>query len=335
MAAVVTYSVFTGLTALSAHWTHLTACRFLGALGLGGAWPLSVALLVETWEEKRRPVLAGLMGAGANVGYLIAALYSGAMLSYGLNWRWVIGVGCLIGLSSLLVILFVPESAKWKRSRERKQRSSISDLFSRRYLRSTIVGTLLATVALLGTWGSFLWLATYVGQIAEGTQYATTANATVAKWQSYGQIIGGFMGGLLAGWLGNKTSYRLLCITAWASVVALFGLNDQFGWRVVWMGAFAGLFVTAFFGWLPKFLPELFPTRIRATGQGFTFNFGRIFAGVGVLGTGLLTRGFGGDYQKATMAMATIYLLGLIVIQFAPETGGRMLSDEEDEAPAQ
>jgi MFS family permease len=157
----------------------------------------------------------------------------------------------------------------------------------------------------------------------------------VAKWQAYGQIIGGFTGGLLAGWLGNKTSYRLLCITAWASVVALFGLNDQFGWQMVWMGAFAGLFVTAFFGWLPKFLPELFPTRIRATGQGFTFNFGRIFAGVGVLGTGLLTRGFGGDYQKATMAMATVYLLGLIVIQFAPETGGRMLSDEEDEAAAQ
>ena len=332
MLAVITYSAFTGLSALSLHWTHLAAYRFLGALGLGGAWPLSVALIVETWEEKHRPVLAGLMGAGANVGYLIAASYSRIMLSYGFNWRWVIGMGCVIGFSSLFVIWFVPESPKWKRSREKKQRSSIRDLFSRRYRRSTIIGTLLATVALLGTWGSFLWFATYVDQISEGTKYADTAKAIVSQWQSYGQIIGGFMGGVLAGWLGNKTSYRFLCITAWASVLALFGLNDQFGWQMLWMGAFAGLFVTAYFGWLPKFLPELFPTRIRATGQGFTYNFGRVFAGIGVLGTGSLAAAFGGNYKYGAMTMATIYLLGLIVIQFAPDTGGKMISDEEDAA---
>lgn len=330
--AVIVYSGFTGLSALAGHWSHLMACRFLGAIGLGGAWPLSVALMVETWPDKYRAVIAGLMGAGANVGFLIAATYSGFMTQHGYNWRWVIGMGCLIGLSSLFVIIPVPEPTTWKISRAKKQKSTLKDLFTPRYRRSTIVGSLLSTVALLGTWGTYLWLPTYVSQIAQGTEFQDWGPSLAAKWQSYGQIIGGFMGGILAGYMGNKKSYVLLCLTAWGSVFSLFGLNDVFGWRMMWMGAFAGLFVTAFFGWLPKFLPELFPTRIRATGQGFSFNIGRILAGFGVLGTGVLVEFFGGDYQKGTMVICTIYLLGLLVIAFAPDTQGRMVSDEEDEA---
>jgi MFS transporter, SHS family, sialic acid transporter len=327
--AVITYASFTGLSALSTHWSHLIACRFFGALGLGGTWPLSVALIVETWPERLRATLAGAIGCAANVGFFIAATYSRFMLAHGSSWRWVIGMGFFIGLASLPVIFFVPEPTKWKRSRQQRQRSGLGELFTPRYRRSTIVGSLLSTVALLGTWGGFLWLATYVDKIAEGTAFAGTAKATVSQWQSYGQIIGAFMGGVLAGWLGNKKSWVLLCITAWATVFALFGLNKQFDTQVVWMAALAGLFVTAFFGWLPKYLPELFPTRIRATGQGFSYNIGRILAGFGVLGAGELTRLFHGDYSKGAMTVATIYLVGLIFILFAPDTGGKMLSEED------
>jgi len=88
------------------------------------------------------------------------------------------------------------------------------------------------------------------------------------------------------------------------------------------------LFVTAYFGWLPKYLPELFPTHIRATGQGFAYNIGRVLTGLGVLGAGLLAQFFDGDYRRAAMTMATVYLLGLIVIWFAPDTGGKMKQDE-------
>ncbi len=330
--SVIVYSVFTGLSAFSPHWIIFIGCRFLGALGLGGAWPLSVALIMETWEDKYRAVLAGLMGAAANVGYFIAASYSEFMRGLGFNWRWVIGMGCVIGLSSLVVIVFVPETTKWRQAREKKQLTSIGELFKPRYRRSTIVGTLLATIALVGTWGSFLWLAAYADQIAQGTEYAATAGSMVGRWQSYGQVIGGFMGGVLAGIMGNKKSWIFLCVMAWASVMALFGFNTVFGTQMLWMGAFAGLFVTAFFGWLPKYLPELFPTRIRATGQGFSYNFGRIFTGFCVIGGGYLVEFFQGDFRKGMMVMCSVYLLGLIVIIFAPDTKGKMVSDEEDEA---
>ena len=148
--SVALYASFTGLSALSPHWSCFLACRFIGAVGLGGTWPLCVALIVETWPERNRTVLAGLIGAAANVGFFIAATYSRLMLNSGCTWRWVIGMGFFIAIVSLPVIWFVPEPTQWKRSREKKERSSIGDLFTRDYLRSTIVGSLLSTVVLLG-----------------------------------------------------------------------------------------------------------------------------------------------------------------------------------------
>lgn len=326
--AVLTYSVFTGLSALSGHWSQLAACRFLGALGLGGAWPLSVAIIVETWPERRRSVLAGLMGAGANVGYLIAGTYSRAMASQGLDWRWVLGAGFFIGLLSLPVIACVPETPRWRESTSEARRSSLRDLFRPAYRRSTLAGSLLSTVALLGTWGSFLWFPTYVDQISEGTPFAGNARSIVLQWQSLGQIAGGFLGGLIAKWFGNKPSWRLIALGAWISVVALFALNREFTGRTIAMAILAGVFVTSFFGWLPKFLPELYPTAIRATGQGFAYNIGRVLTGIGVLGGGALVSLFRGDYRLGMIAMATVYLLGVPAVSLAPETGGKLPQED-------
>ncbi|MDD4872672.1 MAG: MFS transporter [Kiritimatiellae bacterium] len=323
--SVLTYASFTGLSALSTHWSHFVVCRFFGAMGLGGAWPLCVALVVETWPENRRTLLAGAIGAAANVGFFLAATYSRLMV--GFSWRWVIGMGFFIGISSLPLIFFVPEPTKWKLSRAKKEHSSLADLFSAKYLRSTVMGSLLSTVALLGTWGSFLWLATYVDQITEGTPYQGSGRTIASQWQAYGQMIGGFLGGLLAGWLGNRRSWILLCLGAWVTVAGLFFFNTQFGWMLLLMGALAGLFVTGFFGWLPKFLPELYPTRIRSSGQGFCYNIGRVLTGFGVFAAGEFVRIYGGDYRRAAITIATVYLFGLILIWFAPDTGGKMQED--------
>lgn len=330
--SVTTYSCFTGLSAFSTHWSHLMVFRFFGAIGLGGTWPLAVALVMETWPENRRGVLAGSIGAAANVGILIASLFSRLMLAHQATWRWVIGMGFFIGIASLPIIMMVPEPTQWRRSRAAKQKSSLREVFTPQYRRSVIVGSLLSTVALLGAWGSFLWLATFVDHIAETTPHRDSAKAIVSQYASYGQIFGGFLGGMLAGWMGNKKAWCFLCITAWVSVSAMFGLNKEYGSQVVWMAVVAGIFVTAFFGWLPKYLPELFPTRIRATGQGFSYNIGRVLAGFGVLGTGTLVSLFHGDYGKGAMTMATIYLVGLVVILFARDTGGKMISEEVDMA---
>jgi MFS transporter, SHS family, sialic acid transporter len=326
--AVLTYSVFTGLSALSTHWTHLMVCRFCGAVGLGGTWGLCVALIVETWPERLRPLLAGSVGAAANFGFLLAATYSKIMRQHDYHWRSIIAVGAVMGLSSLPIILCVPEPTQWRQSRQKRERSSFADLFTREYRRGTIVGSLLSTVALLGTWGSFLWLSTYMDQIAEGTAYAKNAGSLVSQYSSIGQIAGGFLGGVIAGVLGNRKSWCVLCVGAFVSVFALFGLNTAFNTQAIVMAIIAGFFVTGFFGWLPKFLPELFPVRIRASGQGFAYNVGRILTGIGAIITGML--GYALDYRRGAMVMSSIYLLGLVIIWFAPDTRGKMIADAGD-----
>ena len=91
--------------------------------------------------------------------------------------------------------------------------------------------------------------------------------------------------------------------------------------RLLVLAGCGGVFAAAFFGWLPLYLPELFPTRIRATGEGLTFNAGRVMSAVGVLGMGQMVSLLGG-YRQAGVAMSCIWLVGLALIGFAPETRG-------------
>ncbi len=93
------------------------------------------------------------------------------------------------------------------------------------------------------------------------------------------------------------------------------------------MVGLTGCATAAFYGWFPLYFPELFPTRVRATGQGVCYNFGRIIAAVGVMASGQIVRLSGGDYARMGSVITLIYLVGMLVIWFAPETKGKPLPD--------
>ena len=88
-----------------------------------------------------------------------------------------------------------------------------------------------------------------------------------------------------------------------------------------------GGFTATFYGWLPLYLPELFPTRVRATGQGLSFNAGRILAAAGALQMGGLMQTFDGSYAKAGAIITLVYVVGMIIVWFAPETKGKPLPE--------
>jgi hypothetical protein len=117
----------------------------------------------------------------------------------------------------------------------------------------------------------------------------------------------------------------VLCVGSLAASLALFQLNDHYGPMFLLAVFLAGGLTASFYGWLPLYLPELFRTGVRATGQGFSFNFGRILAAVGALQTGKLMEFFHGSYPKACSIMSLIYVVGLVLIWFAPETRGKPL----------
>ena len=155
-----------------------------------------------------------------------------------------------------------------------------------------------------------------------------TAKSWTQIYSAIGATLGTIAAALLGGRIGRRLSYALLCILSFASIQLLFQGNDSYSNFFLLSVFIAGFCTASFYGWLPLYLPELFPTRVRATGQGFGFNFGRILAAVGALQTGNLIRTFfEGKYATACSIMGSVYLVGIVLIYFAPETKGKPLPD--------
>ena len=153
------------------------------------------------------------------------------------------------------------------------------------------------------------------------------SKATAQIVMGLGAIIGCLAASVVGGMFGRRPVYFGLCLLSFLSASYLFRFLNEFNAWFLFVVFVVGGITAAFYGWLPLYLPELFPTRIRATGQGLSFNFGRMLAAGGTLCLGQFLRLFGGDYGRAMGAVALIYLLGMVVIWFAPETHGKPLPD--------
>jgi len=481
--SILVYGGFTGCCALATEPWHLAVFRFLAALGMGGEWALGVALVMEAWPEKLRPILAGVIGAAANFGFLSISILGLLAQVTETQWRWFMIAGGAPALLAFFVIVFVPESKRWKESVSKAASKPLREIFTTRLAVPTLLGIAFASVALIGTWGAVsgflpVWTDQLVGgervvrvaatltdeaagdleatladlrekenveleaggkpaQIvgkdeegfrlrkeiskdltqrgdqgkAEGPvryQYATiltnfgttpaegvilqdrvplaridpssltlfnkkkeeinttvdSATGTMSwaakeaganvtfdpqtgelSWKigdleykdpyakawcqfllSIGAILGCFVGPLLANAFGRRPAYFLLCLTSLASCAYLFRVLDDFNWVFIATTGVVGLVTASFYGWLPLYLPELFPTRVRATGQGIAFNFGRILAAGGALTTGQLVGLFGG-YPQACATITLVYIVGMVLIWLAPETKGKPLPE--------
>lgn len=321
---VLVYSIFTGLSAISTNIWQFGVCRFIGALGLGGEWGLGVALVMETWPDDKRPILAGALGLSANVGFLVSSLFGLAVGGFG--WRVLLLVGLLPSVLAFFIRLAVKEPERWIKVKKQGEKADLGQLWRPPLLKRTLFACLYSSIVLVGTWGVFQWIPSWVNTLVEGD--AASQRAKAAMFMAFGQIIGSFLGGPLAEWLNRRISYAIFCILSFITSIALYATVDSYGPKLLFMAVLAGIATTTFYGWLPLYLPELFPTRIRATGEGITYNFGRILAAAGVfLGTGELVRIFDGSFARAAAVMASLYIIGLITIWFGPETKGQTLPE--------
>jgi len=426
--SILVYAIFTAASGFTRHWGQLAACRFLGAMGLGGEWGLGVALVMESWPNASRPLLAGLLGAAANFGFLASSGIGWLARAQHWGWREPLWCGAIPALLLCLLRLGVKEPERFVRSRAAGETSRVSELFSPRFLRNTLIGSGLGAIAVLGMWGAYqTWLPAWAQSLVvpDETKTVVTAASTVLQhlpseagaplttaqraklgdaavaglaaaevataaarrvgaeseeiaaaardaqgalptpkspsrpvppaaiaalqrlpglaqkalddaasaaraaammWVAVGSIIGAMFGGLIGGWLGRRLSYILLCVGSIGMAALLYLTVNEFGTRFLLYAALAGIPITAFFGWLPLYLPELYPTRLRATGEGFCFNVGRVISAVGVFGTGALVAAFGG-FPYASATMSAIFLLGIPLALAAPETKGRDLPE--------
>lgn len=225
-------------------------------------------------------------------------------------------------------------------------------------LRRMMLAAGLSGVALLGTWGATQQAPAWADKLTEtkfNNEKAALINAgkmdeanqlvrpkakeLVLICLSAGATLGAILAAWLGDWLGRRKTYFGLCIVSWFSAILLFqGTSGTYGIPLMFFAFIAGICTASFYGWLPLYLPELFPTRIRATGQGFGFNFGRILAAIGSFQLGTLVKYFesgidlgfvtlSGGYASACLVLSSVYFIGMVLIWFAPETKGKPLPE--------
>ncbi len=324
--SILVYSGFTGLCYLVQQPWQLGVLRFIAALGMGGQWALGVALVMECWPERFRPLLAGVIGAAANVGFLlisVVGMYFAVTIE---SWRVMILAGAAPALLALFIIWLVPESERWKASVVHRRTAPMREIFLPPLLGRTLLAIAVSSVPLIATWGAVSGFLPLWADSLAGTD-RPHAKAQVQFMISIGAIVGCLVGSSMGHRLGRRPAYFLLCTLSLGFCAYLFRAIDVFDARFVLMSFIVGVFTAAFYGWAPLYLPELFPTRVRATGQGLAFNFGRILAAAGAVTTGQLVSAFGGSYASACATITLIYVIGMIVIWFGPETKGKPLPD--------
>ncbi len=324
-ASILCYSLFTGLCYFATEPWHLGFFRFIAALGMGGEWSLGVALVMEIWPEKSRPLMAGIIGAAANVGYLLIGIIAIQFPITPTSWRWVMMVGAAPALLTFFIRLFVPESEKWKAAIKTGPAKPFREIFSPALFKTTMLAIAFSSIALIGTWGSVQWLPLWADQMAGAAMPQAKAYTQIAS--AFGAIIGCILGALIGGKIGRRPTYFALCLGSLLACGYLFRTVDQYNTQFLGIVFLVGALTAAFYGWLPLYLPELFPTRVRATAQGLSFNFGRILAAIGALQMGNLINHFHGSYAKAGAIITLIYILGLFLIWLAPETKGKPLPE--------
>ena len=360
------YAVFTGLSALSTGPIDFMIYRFLTGLGVGGAFAAAVVLLAETVPENSRPYALGLFQATSVFGNVSAALigmYLGSLQSQGAfpveswltPWRVMFLIGILPGVLLVIVQFTLHEPDKWLAMRaaeaEGKRPSPIqaffgtlTDLFKTSpWNKRVLLGLLLTGAGVVGLWGigffspELVRLALEQGLKAEGFEGAQL-QGEIGRWrgitsllQNLGAFVGIFAFSWVTGIIGRRFTFGLFFILAAVETAAncwfLQTKND-----ILWMIPLMGFCQLALFGGYAIYLPELFPTKFRSTGTSFCYNAGRLVAAFGPFMLGQLTSIVFADrgadaFRYAGVTMCSIFLVGLLVLPFLPETKDQPLPE--------
>ena len=330
---ILIYAVFTGLAALSQTWWHLGIYRFVTALGIGGEWAAGATIVAEVWPEEKRAKAAGILQSAWAAGFFLAASVNLLLRGYG--WRVLFLVGVLPALVALMVRLWVKEPERWVKVRAQElqsgsvRRVKLPELFQGGLRRHTVVGSVLAFVAVFGLWGATNWTPTLVRALPD---LQGLDRAALSAYVSYaimalnlGALVGYLSFGPLADRFGRRPIFALMCAGSLVMLPVTFLTPHAYAHILILLPVL-GFFNNGIFSGFPIYLPELYPTRIRATGAGFCFNAGRVLASTGPFLTGFLVATLG-SFGRAASAIALIYLVGLLILPFAPETRGRPLPE--------
>lgn len=319
---ILTYALFTGLSAFAQNWWQLLIFRFLTALGIGGEWAVGSALLAETWPKSWRPWIAAVLQTGVNIGVFCACFT--VYLFADSNPRYVFLVGILPALLVFWIRKYVPEPEEWCRARSdmRQNRPGILDLFRGKVLPITLLTIVVCSTSLTAWWAFMFWNQQHLRNLLIEAGWVVGDRerlVSAAFFLTIGvSVFGNFFAGGLAQLLGYRRSVSIMCL---GFFLAMFGTyytprdyHSLLFW-IPWVGFFSGVF-----GLFTMYLPPLFPTLLRTTGAGFCYNVGRIAAAIGTVIFGLFSHV--GNFRIALLYASFLFLPAMLVSLTLPEPEG-------------
>ena len=330
MASVLIYSVFTAACGLSQTLWQFAIFRALLGLGMGGEWASGAALVSETWSTKYRGRALGFMQSSWAIGFAAAAIVVGFVLPrYG--WRAVFFVGVLPAFFTLWVRRNVEEPEVWSAQHARRtdlrelpsSRARFTDMFRGPMLGTTAIVTFMNACALFGWWGLNGWIPAYLSlPSAQGGVGLSTATMS---WFIVAMQVGMWLGYVSFGYISDVVGRKRVYVAYLLMASVLLPLYGSMSVPVVLLllGPFVAFFGTGFFSGFGAVTAEIYPTAIRASAQGFTYNIGRIASAAAPFTVGRLATTHG--FSTAFMITGVAYLLGAIAWTWIPETRGREL----------
>jgi MFS family permease len=327
MTSILVYSLFTAACGLSQTIYQLAVFRIFLGLGMGGEWACGAALVAETWPARHRGKALGIMQSSWAIGYGLAALLTWVVLPR-FGWRAVFFAGVLPALAAVWIFRYVPEPEIWQRSRGQAGTTSpgagLLALWRGPQRRDLIVTTAANAGTMFAWWGLFTWIPSFLSlppdQGGAGLDISNTS-----KWVIFMQV-GTWLGyvsfGYISDWLGRKWTYAGFIFVAAALVPLYASTRDPL--RLLWIGPLIGFFGTGYFSGFGAITAEIFPTSVRASAQGLTYNLGRGVSALAPFLIGALSAGRGLGF--ALLLASGSFLFAGIVALFIPETRGRELA---------
>lgn len=319
--SILLYSGATAGMATAQNLWQLIAWRVLVGLGMGGEWSCGSVLVAETWPAKHRAKAMGIMQSGWAIGALIAAALSALVLER-FGWRVLFLIGAAPAALAWWVRRHVEEPEVW---RERSaEPSRWSEIFAPEFRKRVALATLVASSVLVAYWGVTSWLPAFLATPVEQGGAGLTVTKSAA-WLIVLQI-GAFLGYISFGWIADKIGRRpafTLFMIAATAVVPLFAFGARSAMTLLLVGPLVGYFAHGYFSLFGAMLAELFPTRIRASAQGFCYNAGRLVSAAAPYAIGAAATKHGLGFAIA--ADAVFFALGAALIWLLPETKGTEL----------
>ena len=324
------FAIFTLLCGFAQNYTQLFIFRALMGLGFGGEWAAAAVLVGEVIRPEHRGKAVGAMQSGWAVGWGIAALLATLLftvLASDLAWRVLFWIGVSPALLVFFVRRFVDEPAVFAQTQSNLSaagaRANFLEIFSPAMLRTTILTSLLATGAQGGYYAITTWLPTFLRTERKLTVLGTGGYLAVI-------IVGSLIGYWVSAWLtdriGRRANFIVFAACSLATVIAYTQLpvDDTI---MLFLGFPLGFFASGIFSGMGPILTELYPTRMRGSGQGFSYNFGRGIAAMNPLFVGLLSAKLPLGQSIGVFA-AIAYGILIVAALLLPETKGRVLTAE-------